>query len=68
MDISMPKMNALEATRIIHSEFPHIRIIGLSIYDEDNRAKAMVAAGASTYRSKSGNTHDLLVARRGEDR
>jgi PAS domain S-box-containing protein len=67
MDISMPKMNGLEATRIIHAEFPHIRIIGLSMYDEDDQAKAMLDAGASAYRSKSGNTNRLLAAIRGED-
>ena len=68
MDIDMPNMDGLEATRIIHSEFPHIRVIGLSMYDEDEQAKAMLAAGASTYLSKSGNTNDMLIAIRGEDR
>lgn len=36
MDVSMPNMNGMEATRIIHSEFPHIRIVGLSMYDADD--------------------------------
>ena len=67
MDISMPKMNGLEATRIIHSEFPHIRIIGLSMYDNDDQAKAMLAAGASAYRVKSGNIDRLLAAIKDED-
>ena len=66
MDIRMPKMNGLEATRIIHAEFPNIRIIGLSMYDEDDQAVAMIKAGASAYRSKSGNTARLLAAIRGE--
>ncbi len=66
MDISMPKMNGLEATRIIHAEFPHIRVIGLSMYDDDDQAQAMLDAGASAYRSKSGNTNRLLAAIRGE--
>lgn len=67
MDISMPNMDGIEATRIIHSELPHIRIIGLSMYDEDDQAKAMLDAGASAYRSKSGNKDRLLAAIRGED-
>ena len=67
MDISMPKMNGLEATRIIHSEFPHIRIIGLSMYDNDDQAKAMLAAGASAYRVKSDNIDRLLAAIKDED-
>ncbi|MEJ2068601.1 MAG: response regulator transcription factor, partial [Deltaproteobacteria bacterium] len=68
MDISMHNMDGLEATRIIHSELPHIRVIGLSVYDEDDQAQAMLAAGASAYRSKSGNTDSLLAAIRGKDR
>jgi len=67
MDISMPKMDGLEATRIIHAEFPHIRIIGLSMYDENDQAKAMLNAGASAYRSKSGNSDRLLAAIRAEE-
>jgi PAS domain S-box-containing protein len=62
MDIRMPKMDGLEATRIIHAEFPHIRIVGLSMYDEDDQAEAMLDAGASAYRSKSGSTDRLLAA------
>jgi CheY-like chemotaxis protein len=65
MDINMPRMNGLEATRIIHSEFPDIRIIGLSMYAEDEQAAAIIAAGASAYRSKSENTALLLAAIRG---
>jgi signal transduction histidine kinase/CheY-like chemotaxis protein/PAS domain-containing protein len=66
MDISMPKMDGLEATRIIHSEFPHIRIIGLSMYDEVERAATMIDAGALAYLSKSGNMDRLLAAIRAE--
>ncbi|MFZ7112011.1 MAG: response regulator [Desulfatiglandales bacterium] len=65
MDISMPNMNGLEATRIIHSEFPHIRIIGLSMFEGDDQAQSMIDAGASAYRSKSDKTDHLLSAIRG---
>lgn len=61
MDVNMPKMSGLEATRIIHSELPHIRIIGLSMYDEDDQAEAMLNVGASAYLSKSGETDHLLT-------
>ncbi|MFO7965477.1 MAG: response regulator [Desulfobacterales bacterium] len=67
MDVNMPMMNGIEATHIIHSMFPHIRIIGLSMYDEDEKSMDMLAAGASAYRSKSGNTDRLLAAIRGEN-
>jgi len=35
MDISMPYINGIEATRILRSELPEIRIIGLSVHDDD---------------------------------
>jgi len=66
MDIDMPNMNGVEATRRIHSEFPGIRIIGLSLYDEESQADAMIRAGASAYRCKSDNTELLLAAIRGK--
>ncbi len=60
MDYSMPKMDGLEATRIIHSEMPHIRIIGLSMYEESDRAQEMRQAGATAYASKVGPSDTLL--------
>jgi len=66
MDINMPNMDGLEATRIIHSELPQVRIIGLSMYDEAGQSKAMLDAGASAYRAKSGSTDRLLAAVRGD--
>jgi len=53
MDLGMPRMNGIEATRIIHSEFPKIRVIGLSMFEEKERANAMFEAGAVAYLSKS---------------
>jgi two-component system NarL family response regulator len=60
MDISMPRMNGIEATRIVHSELPDVRIIGLSMFEEDERAAAMRAAGATDYLSKSGPAHAVV--------
>ena len=61
MDSSMPGMDGVEATRIIHAEQPDIRIIGLSMYDQADRAAAMIEAGAIAYLTKSGSP-DLLLA------
>lgn len=60
MDFSMPRMNGVEATRIIHGELPDVRIIGLSMYEETDRAAAMREAGAIAYLSKSGRSDTLL--------
>jgi PAS domain S-box-containing protein len=65
MDISMPKMDGLQATRLIHAEFPHIRVIGLSMYDHKDQAAAMIEAGASAYCTKDGETEVLLSVIRG---
>lgn len=67
MDIILPKMDGLEATRIIHSEFPHIRIIGLSVHDKQE-GSAMIKAGACAYRCKSDDTDMILATIRDRDR
>jgi signal transduction histidine kinase/CheY-like chemotaxis protein len=53
MDLGMPKMNGIEATRIIHSEMPKVRVIGLSMFEERERANAMFEAGAIAYLTKT---------------
>lgn len=65
MDLNMPRLNGIEATRIIHHEFPDIRVIGLSMFDEKERASAMRDAGAVAYLSKSGPIEALFRAIRG---
>jgi CheY-like chemotaxis protein len=60
MDFSMPRMDGVEATRRIRAELPHIQVIGLSMYDEADRAAAMIDAGAAAYLSKSGSA-DVLI-------
>ncbi len=62
MDLSMPKLDGVEATRAIHKAYPDIRIIGLSMYQEADRAQAMRDAGAIAYLSKSDPPRDLLAA------
>ncbi len=62
MDMNMPRLNGIEATRAIHNEFPDIRIIGLSMFEEAERAQAMRDAGAVDYVTKSGPAERLIAA------
>jgi DNA-binding NarL/FixJ family response regulator len=62
MDVSMPIMDGVEATRIIKHRWPHIKIIGLSMYDDANGGGRMRAAGADDYVSKSEPPEKLITA------
>jgi PAS domain S-box-containing protein len=62
MDVSMPEIDGVEATRIIHQQAPHIRIIGLSMYEDEERAQVMYDAGAVGYKSKTCPAAELIAA------
>lgn len=62
MDVSMPRVNGIEATRLIHREQPDVRIIGLSMHGEHEMADAMRDAGATAFVSKGGPA-ELLIDR-----
>lgn len=62
MDISMPGMNGVEATRIIHCEQPQVRILGLSMHDNADMVRRMREAGAVGCISKSGASEAIVGA------
>jgi CheY-like chemotaxis protein len=64
MDVSMPVMNGVDATRAIHEEFPSVRVIGLSMLEEA-QSEAMLQAGAVGYLRKSDSAEALLAVIRG---
>jgi signal transduction histidine kinase/CheY-like chemotaxis protein len=62
MDISMPVLNGIEASRVILRELPQIKIIGLSLFEDADRAQTMLSVGAVRYLSKSRASEDLVAA------
>jgi len=62
MDISMPNLNGVEATRIILNENPDIRIIALSVHSNKHFVTEMLKAGVSGYVLKSSLFDEVLRA------
>jgi len=60
MDVSMPVMNGIESTGRIKAELPEVRIIGLSMYEDDQIRNTMIQAGAETLVSKAASPAELL--------
>ena len=60
MDVFMPEMNGIEATRVIVAELPQVRVLGLSMSDETEAE--MRQAGASAYVSKLAPLESIVAA------
>jgi DNA-binding NarL/FixJ family response regulator len=62
MDISMPDLNGIEATRRIVATCPATRVIALSVHTSRNFVSEMFKAGASAYLPKSAGGSELATA------
>lgn len=60
MDMNMPIVDGVEATRRITTQQPETVILGMSLQDEDVVARAMIEAGARGYLSKQAASKDLV--------
>jgi DNA-binding NarL/FixJ family response regulator len=61
-DIKMPLMDGIEACKAIKLKHPHMQVIALSMFNEDNLIVDMLEAGARGYLLKNTNKHELLQA------
>ncbi len=64
MDISMPGMNGIEATRVIARTCPGVQVIGLSMFTAAEQAQTILEAGAVGYVSKTDPPQQLLATLR----
>jgi len=62
MDITMPGLNGIEATRQIVSELPDIKVIALSMHSDRKFVREMLSAGASGYLLKDSAFEELSNA------
>ena len=60
MDVNMPRMDGIQATREITTAWPGIQVIGLTMHTEALSHQAMLAAGAVNCLSKNTVTRDLI--------
>ena len=62
MDVNMPVLDGITATRMICSEKPGIQVIGLSMMESDHVRKSLLAAGAKDCFSKTAPIREILDA------
>jgi len=60
MDIAMPVMDGLEATRRIRKECPDVKVLALTQYDDKEFVRPMIEAGANGFISKKAASSDLV--------
>jgi two-component system, NarL family, response regulator LiaR len=62
MDVSMPRLNGIEATKQIKAIYPNIAILVLTGYDDDEYVFALLEAGAAGYLLKESSGEELIDA------
>ncbi len=62
MDINMPKMNGIEATRQLRRRWPQVRVLALTIHDDEGYISEMIRAGARGFVLKDAEPDNLYQA------
>lgn len=60
MDIEMPNLNGIEATKLVKQKYPQIKIVMLTVFDNDENIFNAIKAGADGYLLKDVNPHILF--------
>lgn len=62
MDINMPEMDGITATKIIKEKYPDVKVLALTMSNDDLHIRQMIQAGASGYIMKSAGRNELKEA------
>lgn len=62
VDISLKDMNGLELTRVLRSQYPSLKVLMLSMYDNNEYVSESVRAGASGYVLKNSPSREIIAA------
>lgn len=62
MDIDMPEINGIEAVTYIHKNYPHIKILMQTVFDDTDRIFLSICAGAHGYLLKNTPPHKIIEA------
>lgn len=62
MDINMPEMNGIEATLVIKDQFPQVKIVMATVFDDENHIFDAILAGADGYLLKDENPESVQRA------
>jgi two-component system, NarL family, response regulator LiaR len=65
MDIMMPVMDGVQATKAIHEKWPQVKIIALTSFKEKDMVEGALKAGALSYLIKNVSADELVTAIRG---
>jgi DNA-binding NarL/FixJ family response regulator len=62
LDVEMPKMNGVEATKVIRAECPSTRVVILTAYEDDQLILELIQAGATGYLVKDTHVDEVVKA------
>ena len=61
MDVTMPVLGGIEATRRLHAAHPELPIVVLTMHDEDSLREEALRAGASAFLTKDSSMHEVVA-------